>query len=72
MASTADREKALIEELVSFVPYGPSQAEISAAKVDLECTQKDDHDLENCEKCWRIRRRIVVVIRAALEATQKR
>ncbi len=68
MASTADREKALIEKLVGFVPYGPSQAEVAAAKVDLECTQKDDHDLKNCEKCWRIRRRIVVVIRAILES----
>ncbi len=70
MTSTADREKALIEKLVGFVPYGPSQAEVSAAKVDLECTQKNDHDLENCEKCWRIRRRIVVVIRAVLATVQ--
>ncbi len=30
MASTVDREKALIEKLVGFVPYGPSQAEVAA------------------------------------------
>ena len=67
MASPAERQKALIEELISFVPYGPTVAELWADKVDLECTQMDDHGLEDCEKCRNIRRRIVIVIRAALE-----
>lgn len=67
MASMAEREKSLIEELLSLAPYGPTSAECWAAKVDLECTEMDDHDLERCEKCWRLRRRIVLVIRAALK-----
>ena len=67
MVSPAERQKALIEELISFVPYGPTVAELWADKVDIECTQMDDHDLENCEKCRNIRRRIVIVIRSALE-----
>lgn len=67
MDSPAEREKTLIEELVSFVPYGPTAPELWADKVDLECTGCDDHDLENCEKCWRLRRRIVQVLRAALK-----
>jgi hypothetical protein len=71
MTSPAEREKALIEELISFVPYGPTAAEMFADKVDLECTQEDDHDRENCEKCYRLRRRIVVAIRAALEQQER-
>lgn len=71
MTSPAEREKTLIEELISFVPYGPTAAELFADKVDLECTQGDDHDMENCEKCRRLRRRIVIVIRAALEQQER-
>jgi hypothetical protein len=71
MESPAGREKALIEELVGFVPYGPTAAELWADKVDLECTQGDDHDMENCDKCHRLRRRIVVVVRAALDQQAK-
>ena len=67
MVSPAEREKALIEELISFVPYGPTSAELLADKIDLECTGGDDHDLENCDKCNRIRRRIVVAIRSGFQ-----
>jgi hypothetical protein len=73
MTSPAEREKALIEELVSVAPYGPMKAELLVDGVDLECTGGDDHDGDNgipCDKCARIRRRIVVAMRAAMKEVE--
>lgn len=62
--SPYDQVKELIEKITEVAPYGPTSAEFIAEAIDLECTGEDDHDLEKCDKCHRIRRRIVSALRS--------